>query len=84
MHVMYAVDILYTLYFEHTQPRITCRFILLGLVAIARDAFFLGEQPSSSLMTDFPYMLFMASVVAPLYWSKVSLSYPQLLHNIYS
>ncbi|CAK9104776.1 WD_REPEATS_REGION domain-containing protein [Durusdinium trenchii] len=51
---------------------ITCRFILLGLVAIARDAFFLGEQPSSSLMTDFPYMLFMASVVAPLYWSKVS------------
>ncbi|CAK8994457.1 unnamed protein product [Durusdinium trenchii] len=50
---------------------ITARFVLLGLIAIARDAFFLAEQPSSSVMPSFPYMVHMATVLAPLFWGKV-------------
>ncbi|CAK9034001.1 Putative rhamnose biosynthetic enzyme 1 [Durusdinium trenchii] len=50
---------------------ITCRFILLGLLAISRAAFFAGEQPGSSIMLSYPYMIYMATILQQLYWDKV-------------
>ena len=58
---------------EMTEIRITCRFVLLCLIAIARGAQVIWEQPSSSLMLDFPYLKFMAVVIDPVRWGKVRL-----------
>ena len=43
-------------------PRITCRLCLLLVLATIRGAVFLVEQPSQTLMMEFPYFRWMASV----------------------
>lgn len=55
-------------------PRITARWILLGLVATARNCWFVTEQPRSSLMPYYAYVRFMAMILRPLPWRLVSLS----------
>lgn len=57
-----------------TQPRITCRWVLLGLIASARGCGFLCEQPRSSLMASFAYFRHFALAVRPMFWDQVSLS----------
>ena len=53
--------------------RITCRWILLGLLAAARSCQFLTEQPRSSLMPLMAYVRFAALVIRPMRWSMASL-----------
>ena len=53
--------------------RITCRWILLGLLAAARSCQFLTEQPRSSLMPLMAYVWFAALVIRPMRWSMASL-----------
>lgn len=53
--------------------RITCRWVLLGLLAAARCCQFLTEQPRSSLMPLMAYVRFAALVIRPMCWSMVSL-----------
>ena len=48
-------------------PRITCRMCLLLLLAFVRCAVFLVEQPSSSLMLAFPYLVWLQKIVS-LFW----------------
>eukprot|EP00435_Cladocopium_sp_Y103_P062132 s131_g23.t1 len=50
---------------------ITCRWILLAMVAICRGCEVLTEQPSSSLMLEFPYMKWLAVMISPISWSLV-------------
>lgn len=55
-------------------PRITARFVLLSLVAMARGVEVIWEQPGSSVTVDFPYVKWMALMVQPILWSYVRLS----------
>ena len=55
------------------SPRITCRFIILAMIAIARLCELIGEQPGSSLMPDFPYLKFMAVAIDPIPWGRIRL-----------
>ena len=56
---------------EH--PRITARWLLLGLLALARGCQFITEQPSSSLMTICSYVRFLALIIRPHFWDHVRL-----------
>ena len=62
---------------SHMLPRITARWVLLGLLSAARDVCFITEQPQSSLMPHFPYFRYMAMVVKPLPWKTTSLWEPK-------
>ena len=55
-------------------PRITARWIILGLVATARKVWFLTEQPRSSLMPFYAYVRYMALIIRPLRWGLAYLS----------
>ena len=59
--------------FTAVTLRITCRFVILSLIAVARGLEILWEQPSGSLMPEFPYLKFMAIVIDPVLWGKVRL-----------
>lgn len=59
--------------------RITSRFVLLSMVAIARGCQIVWEQPGSSLMLEFPYLKFMAIMIQPVLWNVTRLSLPQLV-----
>lgn len=67
-------------------PRITARWVLLGLLATVRKCWFLTEQPRSSLMPYFAYIKYMALKIAPIRWGSISLSWaysaqwPTMLH----
>ena len=58
--------------------RITTRWILLAMVCVARSVEWLTEQPRGSLMPACPYVTFLAMVVKPSYWGRVSLLCSQL------
>ena len=62
--------------------RITARFILLAMVAVVRGCHLLVEQPSGSIMLDFPYWRFFALMIAPVAWGQVRLSLPQLSSHL--
>lgn len=51
--------------------QITARWILLGLLAIARGCKFITEQPSSSLMTGWIYVKYLALIIRPIFWGNV-------------
>ena len=78
---LFSVDILqinatihpYTILHDFIPPRITCRWILLGLIAIARGCSWLTEQPRSSLMPFLAYFKFAALAIRPSPWESVSL-----------
>ena len=55
------------------KPRITTRWILLGLIAAARGVFWITEQPRSSLMPALIYMKYAALVLRPTTWNTVTL-----------
>ena len=59
--------------------RITCRFVILSLIAVARGLEILWEQPSGSLMPEFPYLKFMAIVIDTVLWGKVRLFWAQYM-----
>lgn len=61
-----------TLQYVADANAITCRWVLLGMIAASRAVRFLTEQPSSSLMLHFPYFTFFAMAVRPLQWDRVS------------
>ena len=54
--------------------RITARWVLLGLLAVARGVQWGSEQPGSSLMPLMPYIRFAALSVNPIGWFSVKLS----------
>lgn len=50
---------------------ITCRFVLLCMVAVARGCQLLVEQPSGSIMLQFPYRRFFAVMITSKPWDTV-------------
>ena len=55
------------------QPRITVRWIILGLIACARNVRFITEQPASSVMLACGYFRYMALIIRPLKWIVANL-----------
>lgn len=51
---------------------ITTRWILLAVICVARSVEWLTEQPRGSLMPACPYVTFLAMVVKPSFWGRVS------------
>lgn len=47
------------------------------MIAISRGVHFLCEQPSSSVMLNFPYMIFLATIIHPVQWRRVRLPMSQ-------
>ena len=60
-------------------PRITARVAMLMLLAAARCAFAIVEQPKTSLMPIFPYIKFVQGVMEQVmgYWGSCRLCFPQ-------
>lgn len=50
---------------------ITCRWVLLGLIAAVRSVLWITEQPRSSLMTLCPYVRYAALALYPASWDDV-------------
>lgn len=46
------------------HPRITARALLLCLLATARAVYVFVEQPAGSIMTAFPYMVWMQNIIS--------------------
>lgn len=51
---------------------ITCRWVLLGMIALARGVLFVTEQPRSSLMPMMAYFKYLALVVRPIAWNSTT------------
>ena len=65
----------------HVWLRITIRMVLLWMIATVRYAFVLAEQPGSSCMLRFPYLLFFKRVLErlSLSWQQTFLSRTQVI-----
>lgn len=57
---------------EHVRlgNSILARWILLGMIAIARGCRWVTEQPQSSLMTACAYIRYVALVIRPIFWGE--------------
>ena len=56
------------------ELRITCRWVLLGMLAAVRSVLWLTEQPRNSMMGFCPYFRFAGLALAPTFWGDASLS----------
>lgn len=71
-------------YNNQTSPRITCRVCILLLIATVRCCWVILEQPVSSVMPWFPYLVYCQKVVARFIgWQRCTLFCPQSLMLIW-
>ena len=65
------------------QLRITTRLVLIWILATCRYVFTASEQPGSSLMPLFPYVVFFQKLISIVYrWFHVRLSGTSILHGL--